>query len=92
MPEFVGRPVGLVVLPGKTEAVKLYEPMSGELAESSATRDYIEAFEKLESGEPAASQAFAAYVGVHGEDPFATFHLKRLLAGETGIRIVLRQK
>ena len=28
-----------------------------------------------------ASQAFAALVGQYGEDPLATFHLKRLLAG-----------
>ena len=83
MPEFVGRPVGSVVLTGKNEALELYEPLSAELAESSATQDYMEAFEKLDGGDPAASQAFAAYVGVHGEDPLATFHLKRLLAGET---------
>ena len=44
---------------------------------------------KLEAGDPAASQAFAAIVGQDGEDPLATFHLKRLLSGESGVRIVL---
>ena len=92
MPGFVGRPVGSVVLPGKTEAINLFEPLSAELAESKATREYMVASEKLESCEPLASQAFAAYVAVHGEDPLATFHLKRLLSGETGVRIVLMHK
>ena len=36
-----------------------------------------------------AAQAFAAVVGSYGEDPLATFHLKRLLAGEKGVDIVL---
>ena len=34
-------------------------------------------------------QAFAAHLGRYGQDALAAFHLKRLLAGETGTRIAL---
>ena len=37
--------------------------------------------------EPAAKNSLAAVVGQHGENPLATLHLMRPLAGETGIEI-----
>jgi len=33
--------------------------------------------------------AFAAHVGRHADDQLASFHLKRLLNGETSTRIVM---
>jgi len=36
-----------------------------------------------------AAQAFAALVGEVGDDPLASFHLRRLLTGESGIEIDL---
>ena len=92
IPDFKGRPVGTLVLKGKSEGLKAYEPLSAEQSESPATEAYREAFAKLESGDAAASQSFAALVGQYGEDPLATFHLKRLLAGETGVEIAFGEK
>lgn len=89
---FTGRPIGTVLLPGKTGDLKLYEPLVAELMESAAVRAYLEAFAKLEAGDPSARQAFAAAVGEYGDDPLATFHLTRTLAGETGINITLADK
>jgi hypothetical protein len=39
-----------------------------------------------------ANQAFAAVVGQYGDDPLSTFHLKRTLAGESGVCITLSAK
>jgi adenylate cyclase len=89
---FTGRPIGTVLLPGKTGELKLYEPLVAERMESSAIRAYLEAFAKLEAADPSAKQAFAAAVGEYGDDPLATFHLTRTLAGETGINITLADK
>ena len=92
IPDFKGRPVGTLFLKGKSEGLKAYEPLSAEQSESPATEAYREAFAKLESGDAAAGQSFAALVGQYGEDPLATFHLKRLLAGETGVEIAFGEK
>ncbi|MDX1428806.1 MAG: adenylate/guanylate cyclase domain-containing protein, partial [Rhodothermales bacterium] len=85
--DFKGRPVGTLVLKGKTGGLRAFEPLAGEQAASEANAAYEAAFAKLESGDPAARQSFAALVGEFGDDPLATFHLKRLLAGETGVEI-----
>jgi adenylate cyclase len=92
MPHFKGRPVGTVVLKGKIEGLKVFEPLSAEQAHAPATKAYRGAFAKLEAGDAEASQAFAAMVGQYGNDPLSTFHLKRLLGGETGDRIAFDEK
>jgi class 3 adenylate cyclase len=82
--DFKGRPVGILMLQGKSEGLKAFEPLTDEQAASPAIEAYRQAYAKLEANDPGASQAFAAVVGQYGEDPLATFHLKRLLAGEKG--------
>ena len=90
--DFKGRSIGTIQLPGKTEELKVFEPLNGERANSPATQAYRDAFAKLETSDPGANQAFAAVVGKYGDDPLSTFHLKRTLAGESGVRIVLSSK
>jgi adenylate cyclase len=92
VPSFTGRPVGTVLLPGKTTPLELFEPLSAERMESSAIEAYQAAFAKLEARDASASQAFAAVVGAYADDPLATYHLKRTLAGETGVNIILGEK
>jgi adenylate cyclase len=92
IPAFTGRPVGTVLLPGKTTPLKLFEPLPAERMESSAIKAYLAAFAKLEAGDPSANQAFAAVVGEYADDPLSTYHLKRTLAGETGVNIILSEK
>lgn len=50
---------------------------------------YLQAFAKLEAGDPAALGVFAAEVGKRSDDCLASFHLKRLLNGATGTRIAM---
>ena len=92
IPEFKGRPVGTLKLKGKTEELKVFEPLLPDQAEAPATKAYREAFAKLEAGDAGASHAFAALVGQYGEDPLATFHLSCLLAGEQGVAIAFGEK
>ena len=89
VPGFKGRPVGDLVLRGRREPLRAFEPLSEEAYDDPATRAYLDAFEKLEAGDPAATSAFAALLGLRSEDQLVGFHLKRLLNGATGIRIVL---
>jgi adenylate cyclase len=85
--DFQGRPVGDLVLRGKTEALRVFEPLPAGQSGSVATKSYVEAFAKLESDDPGATSAFAAHLGKYSDDVLATFHLKRLLNGATGTSI-----
>ena len=86
---FRGRPVGDLMLRGRSEPLRAYEPLAEEVFAGPATAQYSEAFAKLEAGDAAAMPAFAALVGLHAEDPLAGFHLKRLLNGAKGVRMQL---
>ncbi|QHO75196.1 adenylate/guanylate cyclase domain-containing response regulator [Bradyrhizobium sp. CCBAU 051011] len=86
---FRGRPVGDLVLRGRSEPLRAYEPLSTASFGAPATTLYGEAFAKLEAGDSSAMPAFAALVGAHAEDPLANFHLKRLLNGAKGVRMQL---
>ena len=87
--KFRGRPVGDLVLRGRMEALRAFEPLRDAQYEDPATKSYLEAFAKLEAGDPGAMAAFAAHVGRHADDQLASFHLKRLLNGATGTRIAM---
>jgi adenylate cyclase len=86
---FLGRPVGDLMLRGRSEPLRAYEPLSAAVFEGPATAQYGEAFAKLEAGDSAAMPAFAALVGLHAGDALAGYHLRRLLNGATGVRIQL---
>ena len=86
---FQGRPVGDLILRGKSDALRAFEPMRAEQFEDPATTSYLDAFGKLEATAPGATAAFAAHVGKHSDDQLASFHLKRLLNGATGTRIAM---
>jgi len=89
VPNFVGRPVGDLVLRGKTEALPAFEPLHAEAADDLATKSYLDAFAKLKARDPGALAAFAAHVGARPNDQLASFHLKRLLNGDSGVQIVM---
>jgi class 3 adenylate cyclase len=86
---FQGRPVGDLMLRGRSEPLRAYEPLTPAAFEGPATAQYSEAFAKLEAGDAAAMPAFAALVGSHADDALAGFHLRRLLNGAKGVRMQL---
>ncbi len=87
--QFKGRPVGWVALRGKSQKIKVFEPLDAQRAGDPAHRMYLDAYQQLEAGDPSACQAFAALLAHDRDDPLATFHLKRLLAGEVDANIAL---
>ena len=87
--DFRGRPVGDLLLRGRSEALRAFEPLRAEQYEDPSTKRYLEAFAKLEAGDPGAIAGFAAHVGKRPDDQLASFHLKRLLNGETGTHIAM---
>jgi class 3 adenylate cyclase len=86
---FQGRPVGDIVLRGRSEPLRAYEPLPPARFKSPVTAQYAEAFARLEADDAGAMPAFAALVGQHADDPLAGFHLRRLLNGAKGVRMQL---
>jgi class 3 adenylate cyclase len=87
--QFQGRPVGDLMLRGRSGPLRAFEPLAPERFVAPETTQYSEAFAKLEDGDPAAMPAFAALVGLHADDALAGFHLRRLLNGAKGVRMEL---
>jgi adenylate cyclase len=87
VPGFRGRPVGDLLLRGRKEPMRAYEPLSAEAFDDPATRAYLDAFAKLEADDPAAMPAFAALLGLRSDDLLVGFHLRRLLSGATGVQV-----
>jgi adenylate cyclase len=88
-PRFKGRPVGDLLLRGRREPLRAFEPLPPEAYDDPATRAYLDAFAKLEAEDPTATAAFAALLGLRSDDQLVSFHLKRLLNGGTGVGIML---
>jgi class 3 adenylate cyclase len=86
---FTGRPVGDLMLRGRSEPLRAYEPLPAPAFEGPTTKQYSDAFAKLEAGDAGAMPAFAALVGSHSDDALAGFHLRRLLNGAKGVRMQL---
>ncbi|MBP1296443.1 adenylate/guanylate cyclase domain-containing protein [Bradyrhizobium elkanii] len=85
--EFRGRPIGDLVLRGRSEALRAHEPLSAGESYGPAATQYTTAFTKLEANDTDVVPAFAALVGLNAADPLANFHLKRLLNGAKGVRM-----
>ena len=91
-PGFIGRPVGALVLKGKTEAIEAFEPLTEASAASEQTAAYLRAFEALKSSSPNVLDVFEGLLEDYPDDPLAAFHLARLRRGERGSTIVMSAK
>ncbi len=86
---FKGRPIGDLLVRGRKEPLRAFEPLVAEVYDDAATQAYLNAFAKLEAEDPLATPAFAALLGLHSGDHLVGFHLRRLLNGATGAKIAL---
>jgi adenylate cyclase len=89
---FNGRPVGTLILKGKSEGIAAFEPLTPEAAASARIAEYQAAFEKMARGDPDAGDAFGALAERYPEDGLARFHAERLDGGETGATVVMTEK
>jgi adenylate cyclase len=87
--KFEGRPVGDLILRGKSGAMRAFQPLTPAQYLNPATVSYRKAFALLEATDARALTAFAAHVGAHPDDQLASFHLKRLLNGAKGTRLAM---
>jgi adenylate cyclase len=91
-PDFIGRPVGTLVLMGKSQGVEAFEPLTREEMESQGVQAYMTAYHLMAQNDTHAKEAFAALVKEFPSDAMAKFHLDRLEQGATGDRVIMEQK
>ena len=94
-PDVAWRPVGDLVLAGKSAPVAAFVPAAsadGRDGGADLAAAYGDAFAKLRAGDPCARAAFEALLARRPDDPLAALHLARLRRGEAGARIVLEGK
>ncbi len=88
----VFRPVGALVLKGKTEGLEVFEPLADGEVNSAATAAYRKAFELLQNNHSGALEGFRKVLELNPSDPLAKFHISRLEKGESGTIIVMEEK
>jgi class 3 adenylate cyclase/CHASE2 domain-containing sensor protein len=91
-PDIARRPIGQIVLKGKTEPIPVFQPLSAEQAEGIIIRRYQQAYGLMATGDPAALEAFAALAADAPDDGPTALHLTRLQKGETGDMVVMGDK
>ena len=91
-PDAAMRPIGELVLKGKSVGITAFEPISpGQAGSIEATR-YQSAYEAMAASEPKALEAFARLADAYPDDPLIALHLRRLDGGATTARIILEEK
>ena len=86
------RPIGSVILKGKTEVLDVWEPLhDGSVSEDYLAR-YDAAFAAVRNHDALALELFAALAAEQPGDPLVQFYVERLGQGETGIKIKMTEK
>lgn len=91
-PEHCFRPIGSLVLKGKSIAIDTFELLTAEQLASERVRQYLEAFVLLRDGDPEAKQRFSDLRARYPKDPLIALHHERLQRGECSTTIVLAEK
>lgn len=91
-PDLFFRPIGDIVLKGKTEPVTLYNPISDADAKSELTKAYAASYELLKLGTPSAADAVRALHKQYPDDPITAFHHARVEKGLVTNLVVMEDK
>jgi adenylate cyclase len=91
-PDSSFRPIGTLVLKGKTESVDAFEPVSARQLKSKRVCGYLKAFELMQNGDSNAAAAFNDLARLYPQDALIAFHTERLAKNAVGSRILLAEK
>ncbi|HTP77561.1 MAG TPA: adenylate/guanylate cyclase domain-containing protein [Rhizomicrobium sp.] len=86
------RPMGSVILKGKTSAVDVWEPLHDDAYGAEYLARYEAAFAAARDQAPGALEMFARLAAERPDDPMAAFYSERLREGEAGIEIKMTEK
>lgn len=86
------RPVGEILVKGKDESLKVYQPFAADDPVAVWAEDYAAAYALMVAGDAEAASAFARLHEHAPGDPLVLLHRRRLAAGEIGAKMVLSEK
>ena len=86
------RPIGRLVLKGKSEGLGAYELLTASRAGTPTIVEYLRAYRLLEAGDPTVTEVFAELTERYPDDGLIAFYAIRLEAGMTDITIRLSDK
>jgi len=87
------RPIGQLVLKGKRQALKLFEPVTAtRITHYAPPEKYAAAYALMAEKADTAANVFRELSAAYPNDPLVAFHHRRLSAGESGDLIRLSEK
>ncbi len=92
VPHFSGRPVGIIVLKGKTSGIVAFEPVPAEDMETDRVGGYLNAYDLVAAEDPAAIEVLQTLNEAYPDDPLIKFHRDRLWSGHMGPMIHMDEK
>jgi adenylate cyclase len=75
------RPIGSLMVRGKTESIDIFEPVDGSVADTSWLSSYLEAFSAFSAGAGRGRELMLAYAASHPADPIGRLMASRIAAG-----------
>ena len=91
-PQISVRPVGRLVLKGKSQALTVYEPLSEDGVTRAPLDAYRVAFTAMQQQDAQALELFSQLAKAWPLDPLVQLHTRRLLSGESGDQMVMDAK
>lgn len=76
-PEIQARPIGRILLKGKSRPIMAFEPIAAN-DNTIGLAEYLAAYDLLRQADPTATEAFRRYLERYPEDRLAAFHYRRL--------------
>jgi adenylate cyclase len=90
-PDVRFRPIGCLVLKGKSEGIDTFEPILHDMTQDNLDA-YQAAYDLMHREDPGANDAFRRLVLDFPNDTLAAMHARRLAGGENGSTIILKEK
>jgi len=90
--DLAARPVGILLLKGKSEGIEAFEPLEGGADDTASIDQYQVAYACMASKAPDALETFEALAADSPDDRLVAFHLHRLRSGESGATIAFEEK
>jgi adenylate cyclase len=92
-PDANARPVGRLVLKGKSKALQVYEPLTvARMAKYAQLDEYQAAYQLMASEDSTAADAFRDLAARYPDDPLAALHHGRLNGGAIGDLMFMSEK
>lgn len=91
-PDFIGRPIGQLVLKGKSEPVAAFEPLSAEQHNETRITEYRAAYALMDAETAEADETLRVLAEKYPDDPLIAYHRNRYADGSRGSRVVLKSK